>query len=105
MGQWMQQAGRLTNRGAILLWVPVVCREAQTPEEDRKGLEERGSHPSARQKGKPPVTVAQDCTRKCAERTETDFTLPTSFLVALIIGKYFLIFILSSHLLLLLGKI
>lgn len=101
----MQYAGRLADRGAILLWVPVVCREAaeQTPEEDRKGLEKRGSHPSATEEEKPQVTAAQGFVHKCTEKTKTDFTLSTPFLVTLIYGNIF--FFLSFHLLLLLDKI
>lgn len=75
------------------------CAERQqTPEKNRKGLEKRGSHPSAREKEKPQGTVAQDFIHECAERKEKttqDFTLSTLFLVSLISGD---LFFLSFHL-------
>ena len=71
----------------------------QTPEEDRRGLEKRGSNPSAGEKEKPRVTVAQGFIHKCTEKTKLDLILSTPSPVTPI---YF--FIMSFHLLLLFNK-
>ena len=72
----------------------------QTPEEDRKGLEKRGSHPSAGEREKPRATVAQGLIHKCTEKTKSDLILSTPSLVTPI---YFSI--MCFHLLFLVNKI
>lgn len=79
------------------------CAQRQQTLEEAEKPEESDSHPSAREKEKPQVTVAQDFIPKCPEKTKTDFILFTIFALALRHGDIFVS--LFFHLLLLLDKI
>lgn len=68
---------------------PTGVQRGSRPRGKTEKPEERGSCPSAREKEKPQVTVAQDFRQKCTEKTKTDFILFTLFVLALIYGNIF----------------
>lgn len=88
------------NRGAILLWVPVLCGEAADPRGRQKGPGEKGSNPSTGEKEKPRVTVAQGFIHKCTEKDKV-----RSYPFYSISSDSIYFFIMSFHLLLLFNKI
>ena len=96
----MQYAGRLANRGAILLWVPVLCREAADAGGRQKGLGEKGQSPFCWRKRNTSSNSSPGFIHKCTEKTKSDLILSTPSLVTPI---YFSI--MSFHLLFLFNKI
>lgn len=76
------------------------CAERQQTQRKTEKPGERGSHPSARKKENPQVTVAQHFIHKGTKKTKTDFFLFTIFVLALTYGNIFV-----SPSLLLLDKI